>query len=51
MFEEMIQQVLGFSKTFGDVDDIDDKLLASPCLNYSIKDEIVTSVSKVTDQQ
>ena len=42
MFEEMIQQVLGFSKASEDVDDIDDELLASPCLKYSIKDEIVT---------
>lgn len=32
MFEEMIQQVLGFSKASGDFDDIDDKPLASPCL-------------------
>jgi len=50
MFDEIIHQVLGFSDAMLS-GDIDDQLLATPCLSFTIKDEVVTSVCKVVHDQ
>jgi len=50
MFDEVVQQVLGY----GDAEsgeNLDDKLLTTPPLRYTIKDEVITSVSKVINGQ
>ena len=51
MFDQVIQQVVRFSNELSS-GGIDDQLLTSPSLIYTIKDEIITSVSRiVTDQE
>jgi len=45
MFDKMIHQLLAFSDAISG-GNIDDQLLATPYLSYTIKDKVVTSVSK-----
>ena len=49
MFDEVLHQVVGFSSevTSGTDTEIADVLLSSPSLIYTIKDETITSVSKI----
>jgi len=49
IFDKIVKQVLRFCDAASG--DIDDKLLNSPVLRYSIKDEIVISVAKVVDNE
>jgi len=51
MFDEIVEQVVGFSDTTSIEVSIDDKLLATPSLMFTIRNEVVTSVSKVLIDQ